>query len=64
MVKQKPPTVSSAVEALKELVDHLQERKVRVFNGELLAPDGTRLWNLEMTFERERDHRARDPYTE
>ncbi len=56
--------VNDAVEALEHFIDCLRERGVRSFKGDLLTPDGTKLWNLELTFERETTKpTTRDPMT-
>lgn len=62
---KKQASTANAVEALKELVDHLKDRGVRHFKGELLGPDGSKLWNLEIAFEQKpRSQPGRDPYVE
>lgn len=50
-----PMKTQDAVEAIEHLIDHCRERKVASFKGDLLAPDGTTIANLEFSFERDRD---------
>jgi len=62
MVKPKPQ-IEDAVAAAEHFINHLAERRVRAFKGDLLGPDGQKLWSLDVTFDREitRQQRDRDP---
>lgn len=43
---------ADAVVALEHLIDHLKDKGVSSFKGDCLAPDGTKLWSLELKFDR------------
>lgn len=49
-----------AAAILMRMVDHLKERGVRSFKGDLLAPDGSKLWNVDLVFERPSQERRHD----
>jgi hypothetical protein len=38
--------------ALEQLIDQLRAKGVRSFKGQLLNPDGSKLWDLDIVFER------------
>lgn len=37
---------------LEDLITGLREHSVRTFKGQLYAPDGSKLWDLDIVFER------------
>lgn len=61
-VKPPKPSVEDACAAAEHFINHLADRRVRSFKGELLGADGAKLWALEVTFDREqKQQRDIDP---
>lgn len=61
-LKPTKATIEDGIAAAEHFINHLRGQQVRSFKGELLGPDGEKLWNLEITFDREQSKptRARD----
>lgn len=60
-MKPPRPGVEDGLSAAEHFINHLAMSRVRSFKGDLFGPDGVRLWNLEITFDREQKTRDHDP---